>query len=64
MICSGNSLYLCRPTIDPGSCPAGIMTTIPEDNMLDDVPPAPLTVGFVIAVALYVVTYPTARLAL
>jgi hypothetical protein len=40
------------------------MTTIPEDNMLDDVPPAPLTVGFVIAVALYVVTYPTARLAL
>ena len=35
------------------------MTTIPEDNwdMLDDVSPAALTISFVIAVALYVVTY-------
>ena len=37
----------------------GIMITIPEDNrdMSDDVSPAPLAIGFVIAVALYVVTY-------
>ncbi len=59
MIRSGNSLYPCRPIIDPRLCSAGIMTTIPEDNwdMLDDVSPAALTISFVIAVALYVVTY-------
>jgi hypothetical protein len=32
--------------------------------MLDDASPATLTIGFAIAVVLYVVTYPTARLAL
>ena len=58
MIPSDNSLYLCRPTIDLRPCPACIMTPIPEDNwdMLEDASPAAL-IGFVIAVALYVVTY-------
>ena len=45
--------------IDPRPSPAGIMTTIPEDNwdMLDDGSPAALTIGFAIAMALYGVTY-------
>ena len=59
MVSSRASRNLRRPTIDPRPCPAGILTTIPEDNwdMLNDGSPAALTVGFVIAAALYGVTY-------
>ncbi len=49
---------LSLPTDDrPKSLPAGTITTISEDYMLDDLSSASMTFGFVIAAALYVMTY-------
>jgi len=51
-------IFLSLPTDDrPKALPAGTIKSILKDNMLDDSSSASMTVGFVIAAALYVVTY-------